>query len=195
MYIHIYIYTHSIYTKILVRCYSGLGCAFERRRQLARKHRYLPHGSHFGAPKWPLGGCCWSARRAVPGLLRRRRCAQNGRSGLPWCRQCARKGCSGLLRRRQCAQSSRSGPLWCRQCARKVCWSSLQCRQCTQRGCSRLLFEITIQKCWSRLHCALSHCTLLFFATCMNMHGFTLVYIYIYYVYIERTPSLSTNIH
>ena len=28
--------------------------------------------------------------------------------------------------------------------------SSLQCRQCTQIGCSSLLFEITIRKCWSR---------------------------------------------
>ena len=36
---------------------------------------------------------------------------------------------------------------------------------------SRLLFEITIRKCWARLHCALSHCTLLCFAPCMDMHG------------------------
>ena len=40
--------------------------------------------------------------------------------------------------------------------------------------CSR---SLNIQKCWSRLHCALTHCTLLRFATCMDMHGFTLVYI------------------
>ena len=45
---------------------------------------------------------------------------------------------------------------------------------------SKKLFEITIQKCWSQLHCALTHCTLLCVATCMDMHGFTLVYIYIY---------------
>ena len=47
--------------------------------------------------------------------------------------------------------------------------------ECAQRGCSSLLFEITIQKCWSRLYSALRHCTLLHFAPCMDMHGFTLV--------------------
>ena len=78
-----------------------------------------------------------------------------------------------------CAQNSGSGLLWCCQCALKACSSLLQCRQCIQRVCSSLLFK-TIQKCWSRLHCALSHCTLLCFATCMDMHGFTRVYIYIY---------------
>ena len=41
--------------------------------------------------------------------------------------------------------------------------------ECAQRGCSSLLFEITIQKCWSRLYSDLSHCTLLHFATCMDM--------------------------
>ncbi len=69
-------------------------------------------------------------------------------------------------------------PARCRQCARRGCSSLLRCRLCVRRGCSRLLFEITIQKCWSRLHCALSHCTLLCFALCMDMHGFTLVYLY-----------------
>ena len=49
--------------------------------------------------------------------------------------------------------------------------------ECAQRGCSSLLFEITIQKCWSRLYSDLSHCTLLHFAPCMDMHGFTLVYL------------------
>ena len=48
--------------------------------------------------------------------------------------------------------------------------------ECAQRGCSSLLFEITIRKCWSRLHPALSHCTLLHFAPCMDMHGYTLVH-------------------
>ena len=122
-----------------------------------RKHRYLPHGSHFGAQNGRSGlpGCCWSARTGRSGLLRRHQSAQNGRSGLPRCRQCARKGCSGPLRRCQCAQNSCSGPLWCRQCARKVCSRSLRCSQCTQRGCSSLLFAITIRKCWTRLHCAL----------------------------------------
>ena len=58
----------------------------------------------------------------------------------------------------------------------KSLFSSLpQCRQCIQRVCSGLLFKITIQKCWSRLHCALSRFTLLYFATCMDMHGSTLV--------------------
>ena len=31
--------------------------------------------------------------------------------------------------------------------------------ECAQRGCSSLLFEITIQKCWSQLYSDLSHCT------------------------------------
>ena len=151
-------------------------------------------------------------------MLRRHQSAQNGRSGLPRCRQCAQKGCSSLLRCCQCAQNGHSGLLWCHQCARKACSSLPQCTECTQRGlfepavrdhyskvlvsvtlcpeplysaplcsmhgharrCSSLLSEITIRKCGSRLHCALSHCTLLCFATCMDMHGFTLVYIYIY---------------
>ena len=157
-----------------------------------RKHSDLLHGSHFGARNGRLGlpGCCWSARKGWSGLLRRRQCAQNGRSGLPRCRQCARKGCSGLLQRRQCAENSGSGLLWCCQCALKACSSLLQCQQCIQRVCSSLLFKITIQKCWSRLHCALSRCTLLCFATCMDMHGFTLVYIYIY-MYIYIIPRIS----
>ena len=31
--------------------------------------------------------------------------------------------------------------------------------------------KITMQTRWSRLHCALSHCTLLCFAMCIDMHG------------------------
>ena len=69
-------------------------------------------------------------------------------------------------------------PARCRQCARRGCSSLLRCRLCVRRGCSRLLFEIAIRKCWSLLHCVLSHCTLLCFAPCMYMHGSTLVYIY-----------------
>ena len=78
-------------------------------------------------------------------------------------------------------------PFWpalVKKCAQKTHSSPLQCTDCAQRGCSSLLFEITIRKCWSRLPCALSHCTLLHFALCMDMHGFTLVYIYIY-IYLE----------
>ena len=43
-------------------------------------------------------GAAGGLGRAVPGLLWRRQCAQNGRFGLPWCRHCAQKGCSSLLR-------------------------------------------------------------------------------------------------
>ena len=57
------------------------------------------------------------------------------------------------------------------------CWPALVPPVRTRRWCSSLLFEITIRKCWSRLHCALSHCTLLCFALCMDMHRFTLVYV------------------
>ena len=62
---------------------------------------------------------------------------------------------------------------------RKSCLSLLRWRQSARRGCSHLLFETTIRKCWSRLHCAVSHCTLHCFAPCMDMHGSTLVYIYL----------------
>ena len=65
------------------------------------------------------------------------------------------------------------------QCAQRGCPSLLWCRQCAQRGFSSVLFEIAVRKSWSRLHCALSHCTLHCFAPCMDMHGSTLVYIYI----------------
>ena len=69
------------------------------------------------------------------------------------------------------------------QCAQKGCSILLRRRQCAQRGFSSVLFEIAVHKSWSRLHCALSHCTLHCFAPCMDMHGSTLVlYIYIYMV-------------
>ena len=55
------------------------------------------------------------------------------------------------------------------QCAQRGCPSLLRCRQCAQRGFSSVLFEIAVRKSWSRLHCALSHCTLLCFALCMYM--------------------------
>ena len=62
------------------------------------------------------------------------------------------------------------------QCAQRGCPSLLRCRQCAQSGFSSVLFEIAVRKSWSRLHCALSHCTLHCFAPCMDMHGSTLVY-------------------
>ncbi len=101
-----------IYAKVLVRCSSGLAVFLHLLHM--RKHRYLPHESHFGAQNGRSGlpGCCWTARKGHSGLLRRRRCVQSGRSDLPRCRQCARKGCSGPLQRCQCAQNSCSGPLW-----------------------------------------------------------------------------------
>ena len=142
---------------------SGRGRkVFGRTRQLGlRKHRYLPHGSHFGARNgcWGLLGCCQCARRTCAGLLRCRQCARTGRSGLPRCCRCARKGCSGLLWRCQCPQNGRSRRLCFHQCAQKDCSTPFRCRQCVQSGSSRT----TIRKCWSRLHCALSRCTPLCF--------------------------------
>ena len=70
------------------------------------------------------------------------------------------------------------------QCAQRGCPSLLRCRQCAQRGFSSVLFEIAVRKSWSRLHCALSHCTLHCFAACMDMHGSTLVYICYINIYI-----------
>ena len=69
--------------------------------------------------------------------------------------------------------------------------SPLQCRQCAQRRCSRLVSE-TIRKCWSRFHFALNLCTLLCFTLCMDMHGFTLVYIYTNV--LGRVPRARTPI-
>ena len=137
--------------------------AFERQRQLAQNTAIIARESLWRS-KWPLGPARVLLERSE-GL-----CDQNTRSGPLWCRQYA--------------QNSRSDPFWCRKCARKVCSSLLQCCQCTQSGCSSLLFEITIQKCWSRLYSDLSYCTLLHFAPCMYMHGFTLVYIYILFTRI-----------
>ena len=57
------------------------------------------------------------------------------------------------------------------QCAQRGCPSLLRCRQCAQRGFSSVLFEIAVRKSWSRLHCALSHCTLLCFAPCMYIYA------------------------
>ena len=48
----------------------------------------------------------------------------------------------------------------------RACLSALSA---LKEACLSLLSEITIQKCWSRLHSALSHCTLLHFAPCMDM--------------------------
>ena len=134
-----------------------------------------------------------------------RRCrqgAQNGCSALLWCCQCTQKGCSGCLSLIRCRQGAQNAskrfknaqkgakslkkapkrlfePARCRQCARRGCSSLLRCRLCAQRGFSSVLFEIAVRKSWSRLHCALSHCTLHCFAPCMDMHGSTLVYIYL----------------
>ena len=72
-------------------------------------------------------------------------------------------------------------PARCRQCARRGCSSLLRCLLCAQSGFSSVLFEIAVRKSWSRLHCALSHCTLHCFAPCMDMHGSTLVYICLLY--------------
>ena len=82
-------YTNSlkkyIYTKVLVRCSSGFSAFVVFLHMLhMRKHRYLSHGSHFGTQNGRSGlpGCCWSARRPVPGLLRRRQCTRNAASAL-----------------------------------------------------------------------------------------------------------------
>ena len=75
------------------------------------------------------------------------------------------------------------------QCAQRGCPSLLRCRQCAQRGFSSVLFEIAVRKSWSRLHCALSHCTLHCFAPCMYMHGSTLVYIYIGPIWVPISPK------
>ena len=78
-------------------------------------------------------------------------------------------------------------PARCRQCARRGRSSLLRCRLCVRRDCSRLLFKITIRKCWSRLHSALRLCTLFRFALRMDMHGFTL--------YIATRSSVKLHTH
>ena len=50
---------------------------------------------------------------------------------------------------------------------------------------SKLRCEVTVRNHWEMYDSTLFHWTLLHFAPCMDMHGFTLVYIYIYiYIYI-----------
>ena len=94
-------------------------------------------------------------------------------------RQGAQNGSKRLSKKAQRGSKRRSKRLFeparCRQCARRGCSSLLRCRLCAQRGFSSVLFEIAVRKSWSRLHCALSHCTLHCFAPCMDMHGSTLV--------------------
>ena len=88
-------------------------------------------------------------------------------------RQGTQNGCKGSKKRKKAQKGSKRRskrlfePARCRQCARRGCSSLLRCRLCVRIGCSRLLFKITVRKCWARLHCALSHCTLLCFAPCM----------------------------
>ena len=149
-------------------------------------------------------GAFWGHRGAPPfPSVRRHQGAQNGCSGLPVPPERskrlflpasvpprAQKG-SKRCKKAQKGSKRRSKRLFeparCRQCARRGCSSLLRCRLCVRRGCSRLLFEITIRKYGARPHCALSHCTLLCFAPCMYMHGFTLVciiYSSIFNIYI-----------
>ena len=49
-----------------------------------------------------------------------------------------------------------------------------------RKNCSKWLLEVTVRKNCSLLHCPLNPPCSGHLATCMDMHGFTLVYIYIY---------------
>ena len=183
-----------IYTKVLVRCYRRLARfgLFLHLPHL-RKHRYLPHGSHFGAQKSLSGlpGCCWSARKGHSGLLRRCRCAQNGRSGLPRCRQCARKGCSGPLQRCQCDQYSCSGPLWWPYAPPKYrFWPALvlpvRSKSLSELASvpavhSKSLFEPAVQDHYSKVLVSVALCSeSLYSALLCYVHGYARVHTRIY---------------
>ena len=150
-----------------------------------RKHRYLPHGSHFGARKhrylprrshfgarngcWGLLGCCQCAPMSCSGLLRCRQCARNGPSSLPRCCRCARKGCSGLLWRCQCPQNGRSRRLYFHQRSNRlfdpVSVPPVRSKRLFQDHYSKMLVSVTL--CSEPLYSALLY-------SCMDMHGFTL---------------------
>ena len=105
LYIYIYIYIYYIlyiYTKALVRCYrrfggfAGFGL-FSAPAAPAQNTAIYRTGTTLATLALEMAaracpGAAGGLGRAVPGLLWRRQCAQNGRFGLPWCRRCAQKG-------------------------------------------------------------------------------------------------------
>ena len=133
--------------------------------------------------KWPAPACSGAAS-VLEGAVR----ACFGAAGALKMAALACPGAASALGKadRAClgaASAIKMAPLACSgfgQCAQRGCPSLLRCRQCAQRDFSSVLFEIAVRKSWSRLHCALSHCTLHCFAPCMDMHGSTLVHIHLY---------------
>ena len=77
---------HNIYTKVFVRCSSGFaGFGLFLHLLHMRKHRYLPHGSHFGMRKhrYLLYGSHFGIQKHRYLPHGSHFGAQNGRSGLP----------------------------------------------------------------------------------------------------------------
>ena len=128
------------------------------------KHRYLPQLVLLSAQNRcssPLGGLM-SAQNCCSSLLRSHRSAQNR--------------CSSLLE----GHKSASKPLL--KPASRLRWRS---KSPVEYYCSKLLFEdaglCDTVLCWLLL--------LLYLPPCMDMHGFTLVYTYIY-IYTSVNPCI-----
>ena len=106
--------------------------------------------------------------------------ARNGRSGLPGCHQGARNDRSGPPGNCQGARNGRSG--LAREPPGRSKWPSglPGCRQGARNGCSGMLWtHLNARNGCSMLHCALHPPCSAHLATYMDMHGFTLVYVYI----------------
>ena len=91
------------------------------------------------------------------------------------CRLSARNRCAGLL---GAARGSKSlSRLWRSKHCSGLLEAATVAVACSQ---PHSLFEVAVRGCWARCPCSQFHSTLLHLAPCMDMHGFTLVYIYIY---------------
>ena len=106
--------------------------------------------------------------------------------GAIWCQMVPQGAAyTGICRAIWC-QRVPHGATWCRiyrslpchMVANGATWC-LTFEDTVQRMTFEVTFEETVQKNGARRHFTLLHFTLLCHAPCMDMHGFTLVYIYI----------------
>ena len=150
-----------------------------------RKHRYLPHGSHFGARNGRSGlpGCCWSALKGCSGPA----LAPPERSKWPlWPALVPPVRSKRLLKRASMLPVRSKLPFWpalvppvrSKNLLEPASVPLSALKEAVRACCSRSLFESA----GLGYLCSepLSHCTLLCFASCMDMHGYTLVCIYIH---------------
>ena len=146
-----------------------------------RKHRYLPHRSRWAlemaarARSEPQGRSKWLLEPA-----RSRSGARNGCSSPPRSHRGARNGCSsppGAAAALEMAARARLGAA-----------RALQLPARASLGAAGAFTNYVRNDCSEKLPlfgCSLNHFALLNFASCMDMHGFALVYIYLYiYIYL-----------